>query len=193
MYKLQSPVVSCLIYYLDMWWLDRRVSTIRLWQCYVTYHNICATFSDKSPPKKLFAQNFCTKLQNARLLSSSVHTYRVKGLHSVMVHLRVWSVWITLLQGVILEVQHCAYIQSLVKLWTKFVPKHKRHCSTLVSNFKVCLKYDKAYSEKRGEKWSRNKQVSSCSHLVTEVPNSWDVQTHLVGVINLEPKLPIIP
>lgn len=69
----------------------------------------------------------------------SIHTYRAEVPHFVVIHLWMRPVRVTLLQGVILEEQHCSHIQSLVKLWTEFVPKHKGHCPTLVSNFKVCL------------------------------------------------------
>lgn len=42
------------------------------------------------------------------------------------------------------------------------------------------------------ERIIRNMKMRSCSHLVTVAHNAQLVQTHLVGVINLEPKLPII-
>lgn len=72
-----------------------------------------------------------------------LHTNRGKVLQSVMVHLWARSVGITLLQRVILQVQHDADLHSLVKLRTELVPKHERHCAALVSNFKIRLKYNK--------------------------------------------------
>lgn len=84
-------------------------------------------------------KDYMYKWENHTTYIRSVHTNRVKVLHSVVVHLRAGAVWVTLLQGVILKVHHCTNIQFLVKLWTKFIPKHKGHCPTLVSNFKVCL------------------------------------------------------
>lgn len=65
----------------------------------------------------------------------------------------VGSFGITLLQGVILDVQHGAYGESLVKLKAKFIPKHKGHCPTLVGNFEVRLECN----EGRGEKQIRQK------------------------------------
>lgn len=82
-----------------------------------------------------------------------------------------------------MDVQHSAYAQFLVKLWTKFIPKHEGHRATLVSNFKVCLKYDK-------DPIGHSMIVRSCSYCVTKAQL---VQTHLEGIINLEPKLAIVP
>jgi len=81
--------------------------------------------------------------------NTPVHTYRVKTLHSVVVHLRACSVGVTLLQGVILDVQHGADAQTLVKLWATVIPKHKGHCPALVSHFKVSLEYGNGGGEKQ--------------------------------------------
>lgn len=56
-----------------------------------------------------------------------------------MVHLWARSLGITLLQRVILDVQHAADVHPLVKLRTELVPKHERHRATLVSNFEISL------------------------------------------------------
>lgn len=87
----------------------------------------------------LALKDFMYKLETLATYINSVHTKSVKFLHSMVVHLRAGAVRVTLLQGVILKVHDCANIQFLVKLWTKFIPKHKGHCPTLVSNFKVRL------------------------------------------------------
>lgn len=45
----------------------------------------------------------------------------MKALHSVVVYVRSRPVWITLLEGVVLEVEHSSNIQSLVPLWTQLI------------------------------------------------------------------------
>jgi hypothetical protein len=73
----------------------------------------------------------------------------VKALHSVVVYVRSRPVWITLLEGVVLEVEHGSNIQSLVPLGPQLILHDKGHGDTLFCDLKVSLEHGEIHKERQ--------------------------------------------